>query len=116
MHEMSLAENVRECIEEAARTEGYTRVTAVWLEIGRLSSVEAEAMRFCFDAAMAGSLAEGARLEIVETPGQGQCADCGCCMPLASRYEACPQCGGYRIEVTEGESMRILELEVSGCA
>ena len=112
MHEMSLAENVREIIEDAGREQGFTRVTSVRLEIGRLSSVEPEAMRFCFDAAMAGSLAEGARLEIVETPGQGRCGACGRDMPIESLYEACPHCGGYRIRVTGGDAMRIMDLEV----
>lgn len=113
MHEMSLAENVREIIEDAAREQGFARVMTVRLEIGQLSGVEPEAMRFCFDAAMAGSLAEGARLEIVETPGQGCCEDCGHDMPIASLYEACSQCGGYRVRVTGGDAMRIRDLEVS---
>ena len=112
MHEMSLAESVREVIEDTARAQGFTRVMGVRLEIGKLSSVEPEAMRFCFDAAMAGSLAEGARLEIVETPGQGRCSTCGRDMPIESLYEACPHCGGYRISVTGGDAMRIMDLEV----
>ncbi len=112
MHEMSLAGNVREIIEDAAREQGFSRVMSVRLEIGRLSSVEPEAMRFCFDAAMAGGIAEQARLEIVETPGQGRCEDCGRDMPIESLYEACPHCGGYRIRVTGGDAMRIMDLEV----
>lgn len=112
MHEMSLAENVREIIEDTARDQGFTRVMSVRLEIGKLSSVEPEAMRFCFDAAMAGSLAEGARLEIVETPGQGRCGTCGRDMPIESLYEACPHCGGYRISVVGGDAMRIMDMEV----
>lgn len=112
MHEMSLAENVREIIEEAGREQGFARVVSVRLEIGKLSSVEPEAMRFCFDAAMAGSIAEGAGLEIVETSGQGHCDDCGRDMGIESLYEACPHCGGYRIRVTGGDAMRIMDLEV----
>jgi hydrogenase nickel incorporation protein HypA/HybF len=109
---MSLAENVREIIEDAAREQGFARVMSVRLEIGRLSSVEPEAMRFCFDAAMAGSIAERARLEIVETPGQGRCEDCGRDQAVDALYEACPHCGGYRVRVTGGDAMRIMDLEV----
>jgi hydrogenase nickel incorporation protein HypA/HybF len=112
MHEMSLAENVREIIEDAGREQGFARVMSVRLEIGKLSSVEPEAMRFCFDAAMAGSIAEQARLEIVEMPGQGHCDDCGRDMQIESLYEACPHCGGYRICVTGGDAMRIMDMEV----
>ncbi|HZW23972.1 MAG TPA: hydrogenase maturation nickel metallochaperone HypA [Gallionella sp.] len=112
MHEMSLAENVREIIEDTGRKQGFARVVSVRLEIGKLSSVEPEAMRFCFDAAMAGSIAGQAKLEIVETPGQGHCEDCGLDMGIESLYEACLHCGGYRIRVTGGGAMRIMDLEV----
>jgi hydrogenase nickel incorporation protein HypA/HybF len=69
MHEMTLAENVLQIVEDAARRESLRRVHTVWLEIGQISSVEPEAMRFCFDAVTRDSVAEGARLEIVTTAG-----------------------------------------------
>ena len=57
MHEMSLAEGVLQIIEETARREGARRVKQVVLEIGRLSSVEASALAFCFDVVTRGSVA-----------------------------------------------------------
>lgn len=77
MHEMSLAEGVLAIIEDHARTNAFTRVKTVWLEIGQLSGVETEAMRFCFDAVTRGSVAEGAALEIIATPGSSWCMPCG---------------------------------------
>ena len=112
MHEMSLAESVQQIIEEHARTEGFSRVLAVRLEIGMLAGVEPEALRFCFEAAMLGSMAEGARLEIVETPGSGWCRRCDVTVPMAERYSACPHCGGYELQPNGGTEMRITELEV----
>jgi len=67
MHEMSLAEGVLQVIEDAAQRDRFSKVTAVWLEIGQLAGVEPQAMAFCFDAVTRGSVAEGARLEIVGT-------------------------------------------------
>ncbi len=112
MHEMSLAENVREIIEKAADAQGFRQVRTVWMEVGQLSCVEQEAMRFCFDAVMKGSIADGARLEIVEVPGQGRCVECGCTSPISARYDACPRCGSYAMQVTGGDAMRVKELEV----
>lgn len=113
MHEMSLAEGVLQLIEDAARREQFSRVTAVWLEIGRLAGVEVEAMRFCFYAVMRGSVADGARLEIVETPGSGWCMACGDTVPIDESFSACPRCGGYQVQVTGGTEMRVRELEVA---
>lgn len=113
MHEMSLAANVLQIIEESARSQNFRRVRCVVLEIGKLSAVEPDAMRFCFDAAMAGSIADGARLEIVETEGRGWCAKCASDVPLAALYEPCVHCGGYQVSVTGGDLMRVRELEVA---
>lgn len=112
MHEMSLAESALQIIEDAAIKEGFTRVRTVWLEIGKLSCVEKDAMSFCFDAVMKDTLADGARLEIVETAGQGRCTGCGHEMQIDTLYEACPKCGSYGIQVIAGDTMRVKELEV----
>lgn len=112
MHEMSLAEGVLQILEDAARAQSFQRVKTVWLEIGRLSSVEPEAMRFCFDAVTRGSLADGARLEIVDVPGSGQCLSCGAQVEIAAVYDPCPKCGDYPVRPTGGTEMRVKELEV----
>jgi hydrogenase nickel incorporation protein HypA/HybF len=112
MHEMSLAENVLQLIEDSARTQQFKRVRSVVLEIGKLSSVEPDAMRFCFEAVVAGSIAQGARLDIIETEGLGWCASCLCHVPLAACFEPCPLCGNYQISISGGDAMRVKELEV----
>ena len=112
MHELSLAEGVLQIVEDAARREGLQRVRAVWLEIGRLSSVEPEAMRFCFDVVTRQSVADGARLEIVETPGAAWCMKCSEPTTIAAFGDACPRCGSYQLQVTDGTGMRVKELEV----
>ncbi len=112
MHEMSLAEGVIQLIEDSARQNNFTRVKTVWLEIGRLAGVEAEAMRFCFEAVARGGIAAGASLEIVETPGQGRCGECRETVEVGERYAPCPKCGGYFVEILGGAEMRVKELEV----
>lgn len=64
MHEMALAEEVLQIVQAAAQREGFRRVHTLWLEIGQLSCVEPDAMRFCFEAVARDSIADAARLEI----------------------------------------------------
>ncbi len=111
MHEMALAENVLQIVEEAARREGFRQVRTLWLEIGQLSSVEPDAMRFCFEAVARGSVAAAARLEIVLTPGAAWCNACRRRVSLGQLGTACPHCGGYRLRLTEGTEMRVKQLE-----
>jgi hydrogenase nickel incorporation protein HypA/HybF len=112
MHEMSLAEGILRILEENSRSQEYARVKGVWLEIGRLSHVEPEALRFCFDAVTRDTLAEGAQLEMIMIDGSGWCHDCSATVAIDSHYAACPRCGGYRVEATGGTEMRVKELEV----
>lgn len=112
MHEMSLAESILGIIEEAAERQGFTRVREVRLEIGALAGVEQEALRFCLDVVLKGSVAEGARVKVLPTPGQGWCMQCGESVPIASLYDACPRCGGYQVQATGGLEMRVRDLLV----
>jgi hydrogenase nickel incorporation protein HypA/HybF len=109
---MALAQGVLEVIENAARERGFKSVKSVWLEIGRLAAVEAEALRFCFEAVTHGSLAEGCRLEIIATPGTAWCHACGRAVSVQAVYDPCPACGGFSLQVTGGTEMRVKELEV----
>jgi len=112
MHELSLCEGVMQALQENAQKEGYTRVMTVWLEIGQLSGVETEAMRFSFDAVTKGSLADNARLEIIDVPGLAWCMQCAKPVHIKKRYDECPDCSSYQLQVTGGEEMKIKELEV----
>ncbi|MDP1658852.1 MAG: hydrogenase maturation nickel metallochaperone HypA [Methylotenera sp.] len=112
MHEMSLAENVLQIIEESARTQHFQQVYIVVLEVGKLSAVEPDAMRFCFDAVMRGTLAEGAQLQIIETPGLGICLVCGAEVKMQEQYGLCPHCASPRLKVISGNQMRVKDLSV----
>jgi hydrogenase nickel incorporation protein HypA/HybF len=113
MHEMSLAEGMLEIVEDTARKNGAAKVRVVWLELGALSHVEAEALRFCFDAVARGGAADGARLEIVTTPGRAWCMQCSDTVDLPRLGEPCPRCGSFQLQVTQGEEMRLREIEIA---
>ncbi|MDJ0741353.1 MAG: hydrogenase maturation nickel metallochaperone HypA [Gammaproteobacteria bacterium] len=112
MHEMSLCESIIGIIEDESRKQGFARVTRVRLEIGALSGVELDAMRFGFDAVTRDTIAAGAELDIVELPGTAWCLPCGHEVVVAQRFDACPDCGSYQLQVTGGDEMRIKDLEV----
>jgi hydrogenase nickel incorporation protein HypA/HybF len=112
MHEMSLAEGVREIVEETARANGARRVSVVRLEIGRLAQVEVDAMRFAFEVVRRGSVAEGARLDIVETDGTAWCMRCSAPVVIGRRGDPCPACQSFQLQVTGGDRMRVMDIEI----
>lgn len=113
MHEMSLAEGMLQIVEDTARRNDATKVSVVWLEIGTLAQIERDALRFCFDAVARGGIAEGARLEIVDTPGVAWCVRCSDRVPIAAIGDACPRCGSYQLQVVEGGEMRLKEIAIT---
>ncbi len=112
MHEMSLCESVLQILEDNAKSQGFSRVRKVWLEIGELSGVEPEAMRFSFEVIRSGTLAEQASLEIIQVPGEAWCIPCGKNVRVKQRFDACPECGSYQLQINGGDEMKIKELEV----
>ena len=77
------------------------RCGPVLLEIGALSHVEEQALRFCFDAVTRGTVADGARLDVRATAGRAWCMPCGESVALARLGDACPQCGSHQLQVTQ---------------
>ena len=112
MHEMSLCESILQVLEQQATAQQYSKVKTVWLEIGALAGVEIEALRFSFDVVVQGSLADHARLEVIEVPGQAWCMPCGRNVVVQQLYDLCPYCGSHQLQVNGGDQMRIKELEV----
>lgn len=112
MHELALTESIVEIAAETARREGAARVRRVFVDIGTLSHVEPEALLFCFEAVCAGTIVEGASLEIARVSGEGRCMDCGKTVALAERFAPCPECGGFHVQMTAGDEMRVREIEV----
>lgn len=113
MHEMSLCEGILQILESEAQKQQFSEVKRVILDVGVLSGVEIPALEFSFDAVMQGSLAENAVLEINHIPAQAWCMSCAKVVDIRQRYDACPDCGGYQLQVKQGEEMRIKELEVN---
>jgi hydrogenase nickel incorporation protein HypA/HybF len=112
MHEMSLCENILQTLQQQANAQQYSKVKTIWLEIGELAGVEADALRFSFDSVMQDSIADQARLEIIDIAGQAYCSHCAKNVPIQQRYDACPECGHFPLQIVSGDQMRIKQLEV----
>ncbi|MEQ1622510.1 MAG: hydrogenase maturation nickel metallochaperone HypA [Methylococcales bacterium] len=111
MHELSLLENVREILESHALSQKFTKVSRVTLEIGKLSCIEPDALRFGFDVVMKDSLAAGAELIITELNGMGRCQQCEQNTVMEALYDPCSYCG-RPLTVMQGMEMKIKDLVV----
>jgi hydrogenase nickel incorporation protein HypA/HybF len=113
MHETTLAAQLLRRIERAARAEGAARVTAVRLRVGEFAGVEPELLRIGFLRLAAGTMAEGARLEVEPVPLEAECAECGLRFRVEAFRFACPACGSGRTRVVSGEEMTLEEMTIA---
>lgn len=112
MHELSLAGGVLRVVEDAARREGFARVSQLRLEAGALAGVEVRALRFALDSLSPGTCLAGAEI-LIETPaGQAWCMRCAQQVSIQSRLDPCPACGGHQLQPTGGTELRVLDLLV----
>ncbi len=98
-------------VETVADNVGDAKVTAVRLEVGRLSAVVPDALRFCFDVCVRGTPLEGAVLEIIEIGGRGRCGACGREMSVVHFACNCA-CGSTDVSLVDGQQLRIRDVEV----
>lgn len=113
MHEISICEGIIQVLQAEAKTQDFAKVTTLYLEIGQLASVEVEALRFSFEIVSQGTLADGATLKIDLLSGRAWCQDCQQSIEIAARFEPCSLCGGHQLQITQGDEMRVKELEVA---
>lgn len=71
MHEASLISNLMKRISEMAKAENATRITAVSVWLGALSHMSKPHFAEHFEQAAAGTMAEGAHLEITLSDDAG---------------------------------------------
>ena len=109
MHELAIAESVVETVTE--RLPG-AKVTRVHLEIGALSGVVADSIRFCFDLATEGTGLAGAQLDISEPPARCRCRSCDSEFVPDGPIVLCP-CGSPDVAVLSGEQLKILSVSVA---
>jgi hydrogenase nickel incorporation protein HypA/HybF len=108
MHELGITQEIVALVTERS---GGARVRRIVLEIGKLSAVLPDAVRFCFELCSEGTAAEGACLEIREPPGRARCRACGAEVVLDRPFGRCA-CGGSDLEWLSGEELKIKEMEV----
>jgi hydrogenase nickel incorporation protein HypA/HybF len=109
VHELAIADSVAQIAIEHARGRPVRRVE---VRVGHLRQVVPDALAFAFELVSAGTVLEGAELEIEEVPAAGRCTRCGTEGPLAAFPLRCEACGGLDVAVTRGEELLVQAIEV----
>jgi hydrogenase nickel incorporation protein HypA/HybF len=113
MHELTMAESVISMVESAARQAQAQRVIRVRLALGMLAHVEPDTLLYCCELVGRDGVAAGAIFEIERTPAAAWCNVCLKTVALGAIGAPCPECGGYQLNITAGDEMRVVEIAVA---
>ncbi len=111
MHEVGIAAEIVAAAVSEARKHDARKVTAVTIRVGVLRGIVPDSLRMFFELAAAGTVAEGAALEIEEEPVLVDCGDCGE-TPASALTLSCPACGRDGVVVKGGDSLRVVSIDI----
>ncbi|MBY0502444.1 MAG: hydrogenase maturation nickel metallochaperone HypA [Bryobacteraceae bacterium] len=113
MHELSLSYAMVDTVLESLVGMNVRRIVSVTVSAGELSGVSADALRFSFPIAAAGTLVEGVELKVESAPVTVYCGACDAIAPLASLQQfCCPTCGRPSADVRGGQHLVLQSIEL----
>ncbi|MFI5187519.1 MAG: hydrogenase maturation nickel metallochaperone HypA [Chitinophagales bacterium] len=112
MHELSIAQSILAIAENAA-PKNKAVVTGVSLQIGQLSGIEIEPLKFALSVIKENTILQDADLDIEIIKGEAECTICKTVFPMDHFGSSCPQCGSYFVKVLKGREMKVINLTVN---
>ena len=112
MHEMTIAMNIIDIVCKQANDENAHIINSVDLEIGELSGILIDSLKFCFEAACKNTLADGAIINIHTIKAEAFCKSCNKLFRIKSDFSPCPTCDDYNFELRTGKELLIKSFNI----
>ncbi|MBZ5553635.1 MAG: hydrogenase maturation nickel metallochaperone HypA [Acidobacteriia bacterium] len=112
MHELSIAQNVIEIVQQNLPPAPHPPVRAVKMRVGEMAGVVIDSLEFCFSAIISDTPLEGARLEVERVPVVAHCRRCELHFEVEQYAFICPSCENIEIEVISGRELQVVEVEL----
>jgi hydrogenase nickel incorporation protein HypA/HybF len=112
MHELPVTESILEIALRHARQVNATRVTDLYLVIGKLSSIVDDSIQFYWDIIAKDTIAEGAQLHFSRVPAELECTTCGTKFHPDGEDFSCPSCRSNAVRVSAGEEFYLQAIDV----
>jgi hydrogenase nickel incorporation protein HypA/HybF len=111
MHEFGIIQGVFKLVEEAAVKNNLKAITKVTLKIGKLRQVFPDFLQFAFETVSKGTVAQDAKLVIVEVPIKMKCRTCQQEFAVERNAYICPKCNNVGLDVLSGKEIYIESIE-----
>jgi hydrogenase nickel incorporation protein HypA/HybF len=113
MHELTVAINIVENIEEEAKKNKLSSINELTIEIGKLSGVVLEALEFAMQEAVKSSVLENARIVYQQKNALAKCNACGNEFEVDDFFSVCTKCNNPYSDIITGKELRIISIKAS---
>jgi len=107
MHEVSIAMNILQIIEEELSRHPGKVVAKVNLQIGVLSGVVPDSLLFALEASKQSGFLKNAEISIDHQEAVASCPECGNKFKTEDYFGVCPQCGNSHYDIISGRELLI---------
>ncbi|MGZ7047153.1 MAG: hydrogenase maturation nickel metallochaperone HypA [Methanobacterium sp.] len=119
MHELSMADAIVKTAVDVAEKNDAKEITEVTIEIGKLTLLNPEQLKFMIEVLSENTLLEGAEIIIEEIPIEIKCKSCQFIglapsdgldhfVPIVN----CPECKGQELEITKGRECNVKTIKI----
>ena len=112
MHELAITQSILDIAQNVGREHGVKRVKEVRIKLGAYSGVVPACVQDYFSVISAGTIAEGAVLNIQTLPVIMRCRSCSWQGEIDRLHIRCPECAGTDLKMIQGREFYVESLEV----
>ena len=121
MHEISIAGAIIDSVLDAAEKNNARRVSKVYLEIGELTALNPDQLKFIFQTITKGTVAEGASYDIKVIKPSINCKKCSYKGPIEFFENLhfflplikCPKCDEPDVDIVAGRECFVKKINIS---
>lgn len=110
MHEISIVYSIVNTCNNEISSINKEKITAVYLQIGKLSGIEIPALHFAWDLATKNTALEDAEVIIEEPNGKANCSECNTLFDMEHLYDNCPNCKSPFKIIVSGKEFKIKKI------
>jgi hydrogenase nickel incorporation protein HypA/HybF len=120
MHELSMADAIVKTVIDVAEKNQAEEILEVTIEVGKLTMLNPEQLRFLLDVLGENTLLEGAKIIIEEIPVEIKCHSCGHTGSTNPDDDSdhymmivkCPQCDERNLEIVKGQECNVKNIRI----
>lgn len=121
MHEISIAGAIIDAVVDAANKNNAKKVKEVFIEIGELTALNPDQLKFIFQKITCGTVAEGATYDIHVVKTLIKCRKCSYGghtkffekLHFFQPTVKCPKCEGTDVDIIEGRECCVKKIRIS---